>query len=603
MATYHAPVRDMKFVLHEMLDAEQAFSRLGFDEASADLVDHVLDEAGRFCEEAVFPTNRAGDEEGCVFENGVVRTPAGFKQAYRQLAEGGWISLACDPDYGGQGLPEALNFFVEEMLGSANVAFSLYPGLTHGAYILLHDHGEDELKRRFLPKMVDGTWTGTMCLTEPHCGTDLGLIRTKAVPREDGSYGLSGTKIFITCGEHDLAENIIHLVLAKLPDAPAGTRGISLFLVPKFLPDDDGAPGDRNGATCVSIEHKMGINGSSTCEMSFEDATGWLVGEPHGGLRAMFTMMNHERVAVGIQGLSCAETAYQSAADYARERLQGRAPGGARFPDRAADPIIVHPDVRRMLLTTRAFTEGARALVGWTALRIDESERERDGEARERAADLVALMTPVVKAFLTDLGSECCNLCLQVFGGHGYIREWGIEQLVRDVRISQIYEGTNGVQAMDLIGRKLPMHGGRLIERYFEELERFIEECRAQADADGGASGCDAGEFLEPLASARDTLVETTRWIQEESRSDPALPGAVAVEYLHLLGLVALAHMWAWAAQAASARADGDGREFYAAKLATARFYMHRMLPRAAGLAAGIRGGSRPLMELEVEAF
>ncbi|NIR32484.1 MAG: acyl-CoA dehydrogenase [Gammaproteobacteria bacterium] len=593
MAVYKAPLREMRFVLHEMLDAERTFKSLGFEEATRDVIDAILEEAGKLSEEVIFPTNRTGDEEGCVFENGVVRTPSGFKEAYRLLSEGGWTALACDPAYGGQGLPETLSFFVDEMVGSANVALSLYPGLTHGAYVCLNEVASDDIKRTYLPKMVQGAWSATMCLTEPHCGTDLGMVKTKAVPDGNGAYKLSGTKIFITGGEHDLTENIIHLVLAKLPDAPPGTKGISMFLVPKFLVTEDGAPGERNSVFCGSIEHKMGIKGSATCVLNFDEATGYLVGEPHGGLPAMFKMMNHERVKVGMQGLSLAEVAYQSAAQYARERLQGRSPSGAKSPDQPADPIIVHADVRRMLLTARAYNEAARALAAWVATHLD-AHRHADPAAREEAEDVVALLTPVIKAFFSDYGSEVCNLCLQVFGGHGYIAEWGMEQLVRDVRIAQLYEGANGIQAKDLVGRKLPMHEGRLVKRYFERLERFVAENRS----DGRMT-----EFLDPLANALSTLSEVTQWVARESRRDPEVAAAAATDYLRMMGLVSLAWMWAWMAKLAMAQKGGEDESFYKAKLAVARFYMQRLLPQVETLRATITAGSHSIMELEADAF
>jgi alkylation response protein AidB-like acyl-CoA dehydrogenase len=590
MAIYKAPLREMRFVLHELLQAEHAFSQLpGFEEATTDVMDAILEEAGRFSEEVIFPTNRTGDEEGCTFENGVVRTPTGFKEAYKLLSEGGWTSLACDPVYGGQGLPETLNFLVDEMIASANVSLSLYPGLTHGAYVCLSEVASEAIKRTFLPKMVKGTWSATMCLTEPHCGTDLGLVRTKAEPDGNGAYRISGTKIFSTGGEHDLTENIIHLVLAKLPGAPEGTKGISMFVVPKFLVNDDGSLGARNSVSCGSIEHKMGIKGSATCVLNFDEATGYLVGQPHGGMPAMFKMMNHERIKVGMQGLSLAEVAYQSAVQYARERLQGRSLTGPKFPNQAADPIIVHGDVRRMLLTARAYNEAARALAAWVAMRLD-AHRHPDAAAREEAADLVALLTPVIKAFFSDYGSEACNLCLQVLGGHGYISEWGVEQLVRDARIAQLYEGTNGVQAKDLVGRKLSMHDGRLIKRYLQLLEHFVAENRGEAHL---------SEFLDPLASAVKTLTDTTAWLAREARRDPETAGAAATDYLRMMGLVSLAWMWSWMAKVAL---EKEGA-FYRAKLTTARFYMQRLLPQVKTLEATIASGSRALMDMDADAF
>lgn len=584
----------MQFVLHELLEAETEFRALGFDEASSDVIDAILEEGAKFCESVIFPTNRVGDAEGCRFENGKVTTPGGFREAYKALCEGGWMSLACDTDYGGQGLPNTLSVFFEEMLQSANMAFSLYPGLTRGAYVAMKAHASEELKQRYLPKMVEGTWSGAMALTESHCGTDLGMLRTRAEPQEDGSFHLNGTKIFITGGEHDLAENIIHLVLARLPEAPQGTKGISMFLVPKFLLNEDGSLGRRNGLSCGSIEHKMGIKGASTCVMNYENAKGWLVGEPHRGLHAMFSMMNHERIMVGQQGLSQAEVAYQSAADYARERVQGRAPTGAKFPDQPADPIIVHPDVRRMLLNSRALSEGARALLGWVALLTDREERHPDAEEREAAEDLVALLTPVVKAYFTDMGTEACNNCLQVFGGHGYIEEWGMEQLVRDVRISQIYEGANGVHAMDLVGRKLPMHRGRLVRRYLDLLNAFVEEHGRDDKLE---------EFTAPLGEAVKRLAEATAWLAEAAPKNPDEAGAAAYDYLRLMALTAIGHMWANSARVAVNKVDGDNTGFYQAKLATARYYMKRVMPQTTALLASLTSGSDTLMALDAEAF
>jgi len=451
MQCYQAPLRDMRFVLHEVIGSEELAGLPGLEELSPPLIDSILEEAARLASEVLLPVNASGDVEGCRLENGVVRTPSGFKAAYEQFRAGGWCGLAADPAHGGQGLPESVNKLVEEMICSANLAFSLYPGLTHGAYQALRDHGSEELKARFLPRMVDGTWSGTMCLTEAHCGTDLGLLRTRAVPQADGSYRISGNKIFISAGEHDLTENIVHLVLARLPDAPAGSRGISMFLVPKFVPGADGGPGARNGVVCTAIEHKMGIKASATCQISFEDATGWLVGAPHRGLQAMFTMMNSERLSVGIQGLGVSEAAYQGAVQYARERQQGRSVAGVKHPELPADPIIVHPDVRRMLLTMRAYAEGCRALSGWVARALDIAERGQEPAAKREAEDFTALMTPVVKALFTDLGFEAASLAVQVYGGHGFIRDHGMEQYVRDARISMLYEGTNGIQALDLV--------------------------------------------------------------------------------------------------------------------------------------------------------
>ena len=596
MQTYKAPLRDMRFVLHELHDSASLAQLRGLEEISADLMDSILEEAAKVAEEVLLPTNAPGDEIGCVLENGVVRTPRGFKQAYDIFRQGGWTSLAADPKYGGQGLPESLNKLVEEMICSANLAFSLYPGLTHGAYQAIASHASDELKDTYLPKMVDGTWSGTMCLTEAHCGTDLGMLRTRAVPQADGSYKVSGSKIFISAGDHDLTENIIHLVLARLPDAPRGTRGISLFLVPKFIPTTDGRPGARNGVVCTALEHKMGIKGSATCQLTFEDATGWLVGSLNKGLATMFTMMNSERLSVGIQGLGVAETSYQSAVAYARDRIQGRSLSGAKATDKAADPIIVHPDVRRMLLTIRAYTEGCRALGVWVARELDEMERSEDPDARRRAEDFTALMTPIVKALFTDLGFEATNIGMQVYGGHGYIRDHGMEQLVRDARISMLYEGTNGIQALDLVGRKLPQGAGRMLRTFFHPVSEFIE-------ANGDHK--QLGGMIKGFGKAFGALQLATGQIAATGMADPEEAGAAATEYLRLFGLVALGFMWARAAVIAAdklARGDGDAA-FYKAKLTTARFYMERILPQAGGLLIAIKAGKGAMMEMDEAAF
>ena len=595
MPTYQAPLRDMQFVLHELLGAEREFAALpGYEETTRDLIDPVLEEAAKLCENVMSPLSRVGDQEGCTFEDGAVRTPTGFRDAYRAYVGGGWGGLTCNPEFGGQGLPHTLGVFVEEMLQSSNMALALYTGLTHGACIALDKHGSDDLRRRYLPKLVDGTWSGVMCLTESHCGTDLGLLRTRAEPTDDGRYRVTGTKIFITGGEHDLSENIVHFVLARLPDAPPGVKGISMFLVPKFLIGEDGSRGERNTVHCGSIEHKMGIKGASTCVMNYEGAIGYLVGEPHRGMRAMFSMMNYERLMVGQQGLSLAEAAYQNAAAYARERLQGRSLKGPAAPDLPADPIIVHPDVRRMLLTTRAYNEAARALLGWVSLQVDRSTHHPDPAVREQADDAVALFTPVIKAFLTDCGFESCHLCQQVFGGHGYISEWGMEQLVRDVRIAQIYEGTNGIHALDLAGRKLPMHGGRAIRSYIEGVSTFVAERRGKPELE---------EFVEPLGAALARLTQATQWLSEAAAENPDEVGAASYDYLRLLGLVAFGRMWAESAEIALANQEGDNTGFYRAKLATARFFVRRLLPNTASLLATLSAGADSVMALEAEAF
>ncbi|NKC16034.1 MAG: acyl-CoA dehydrogenase [Gammaproteobacteria bacterium] len=595
MATYAAPVRDLRFVLHEMLDVSNAFSELeGLEAVSDDLLDAILEEAGKLCENVLFPLYQKGDEAGCTLAHAQVTSPPGFADAYKALTEGGWTALSCAPEYGGQGLPETVKFAVEEMICSANMALSLYPGLTHGAYRALTGYASAAIKDFYLPKMVSGEWSGTMCLTESHCGTDLGLMRTRAEPQDDGSFLISGTKIFITGGEQDFTDNIIHLVLAKIPGGPPGIRGVSLFLVPKFLPDADGDPGARNPVFCGALEKKMGIKGASTCVMNFEGARGWLVGEQNKGMRAMFSMMNHERLWVGMQGLSLGVTAYQSAAEYAKERVQGRSPSGPVNAQGSADPIIVHPDVRRMLMTTRAYMEGGRALYLWVASQLDRAAHHPDPQVRAAGDKRVALLTPVVKAFLSDVGTESAIACQQVFGGHGYIREWGMEQIVRDARITQIYEGTNGVQAMDLVGRKLPMEGGAVMRDYLDEL-------RAAADSHAGTAAM--VEFIAPFRSALARLEEAFDWLMERAATDPSAPGASATEFLRLMGLTGLAHMWVAAAATALEKMEGDNTGFYAAKLTTARFFMQRLLPQGMALLASIRAGSESLMALEAEAF
>jgi alkylation response protein AidB-like acyl-CoA dehydrogenase len=594
MADYKAPLRDMRFVLYELMDGE-ALARLpGYEEFSRDLVDPILEEAAKFCESVLHPLNRSGDEEGCRFENGTVRTPAGFPDAYRRFREAGWTAMGCEAADGGQPLPKAVGVLVQEMICATNLSFGIYPGLSHGAYQALRGHASPELKQRYLAKLVDGTWTGTMCLTEPQCGTDLGLLRTKAVAQPDGSWRLTGTKIFISAGEHDLAENIVHLVLARLPDAPRGIKGISLFVVPKHLPRDDGTPGLRNGVWCGAIEHKMGIKASSTCLLNFEDATGWLVGEPHKGMRAMFTMMNAARLSVGVQGLGLAEASYQGAVAYARERLQGRALSAPKHPERPADPIVVHPDVRRMLLTQRAIVEGCRALAVWTARHLDLQQRQPDPTARLEAEDFVALMTPVVKALLTDLGFDATNLGVQVLGGHGYIHEHGMEQYVRDCRITQIYEGTNGIQALDLVGRKLGLNAGRSLRRFFHPVSAYLED---------KATDASLAEFVRPLAKAFIRLQQATAEVARVGLDDPDEAGAAASDYLRLFGLTALAYLWTRMAEVALAKQDDDSGGFYAAKLATARFFVDRLLPQTGALFSVIMRGGRSIRAFKDAAF
>ncbi|OHT20329.1 acyl-CoA dehydrogenase C-terminal domain-containing protein [Edaphosphingomonas haloaromaticamans] len=596
MQVYDAPLRDMRFVLNE-LHQDDGFGDLpALAEFTPDLTDAVLEEAARFAREVLLPINRSGDEEGCHIDNGIVRTPAGFREAYSAFREGGWTALAADPEWGGQGLPETVNKLVEEMICGANISFGLYPGLTHGATTAIESHAADELKQAYLPKMVSGEWTGTMCLTEAHCGTDLGLLRTKAVPQANGSYRITGSKIFISAGDHDLTENIIHLVLARLPDAPRGVKGISLFLVPKYLPGADGTPGQANGVSCANIEHKMGLKASATCQMNFEDSTGWLVGAPNKGMEAMFTMMNTERVSVGVQGLGVGEAAYQAAVWYARERIQGRSLSGPKRPDLAADPIIVHPDVRRMLMTMRAYNEGCRAVGNWVSRAIDAERHSEDAEVRQHAADFVALMTPVVKALFTDYGFETANLAVQTYGGHGYIRESGVEQYARDARITMIYEGTNGIQALDLVGRKLPANMGRLLRTFFHPVSAFIEE--------NGGEG-PLKRMVEGLQQAFGALQLSTAKIAEKGMKDPEEAAAAATDYLRLLGLVAMGYCFAKAAKIAAAKLaeGGDDAAFYQAKIATAAFFFDRILPQTSACFLAIKAGKKSMMGLDEAAF
>ena len=597
MATYTAPLRDIRFVMHELLDSSTLSALPGYDHATPELMDAVIEEAAKLAQNVLFPLNLSGDAEGCTFENGVVRTPAGFKDAYTKMIEGGWTSLACDPDYGGQGMPKLVSTVFEEMVSSANTAFGMYPGLSHGAYRALHTHGTSELKQKYLPKLVDGTWSGTMCLTEPQCGTDLGLIRTKAEPNGDGSFRITGTKIFISAGEHDLTENILHLVLAKLPGAPAGTRGISLFLVPKFLPAEDGRPGIRNGVACGSIEHKMGIKASATALLNFDGAQGWLVGRENSGMRCMFTMMNAARLAVGMQGLGLAETSYQSAAAYARDRRQGKSVGGKTDKSQAADPIIVHPDVRRMLLESRSMTEAGRALSYWCGMELDRAERHPDPAQRQEADDLVALLTPILKSALTDLGSDAANAAVQVHGGHGYIHEWGVEQLVRDARIAQIYEGTNGIQALDLVGRKLGQDAGRLLRRFFHPVSAFLEAHAADAAL---------AEFVGPTAKAFSRLQQATMVVAQRGMAKPEEAAAAATDFLKLFALVAMGFMWCRMAEVAQSRlaagANGEAA-FYQAKLDVGAFFMARVLPRHSSHFQAVMAGGDTLMRLPEAAF
>lgn len=586
MPQYKAPIRDFQFALNEWLEIGQYSKLKGFEDLT--IVDPIMDESARFCEEVLFPLNQVGDKQGLKFDKGNVTLPDGFKDAYNTYVQSGWPSFSCDPKYGGQGLPNVINTPLIEMICSANLSFGLLPGLTHGAYSALDHFGTDEQKMTYLPKMISGEWTGIMGLTEPQSGTDLGLITTRATPNDDGSYGITGTKIFISCGEHDVAPNIIGLVLAKLPDAPPGVKGISLFVVPKIMVNKDGTLGERNTVSCGSIEHKMGIHASPTCVMNYENAKGWLVGDKHKGLRAMFTMMNEARILVGLQGLGVAEVAYQNALSYCKERLQGRALKGAKFPDKAADPITVHPDIRRMLLTMRSFTEGARVLALWVSLKVDITKNTKDETERVEADDFVQLMTPVVKAYLTDGGTDTASIAMQCLGGYGYIKEYGLEQYMRDARICQIYEGTNGIQALDLVGRKLPAHTGRYLRRFFHLVSEFVEENR-----DDKAMA----EYTKPLYQGLKSLQSGALWIAQKSLSNPDEAAGASVDFLRMFGHVALGYIWTRTAQIAMKKLKEGTEEklFYESKIATARFFLNKILPEHYSLLAKLTAGVKNL--------
>jgi butyryl-CoA dehydrogenase len=584
----------MLFAYYELHQGEALRQLPGFEELDRETLESILEEAGRFASDKLLPLNRPGDEQGCRWEAGRVTTPEGFKEAYQAFVEAGWSSITFDPAYGGQGLPKSLYMLVDEMICACNLSFSLYPGLTNGAYGVLESFADPTFKARYLPQMATGAWSGSMCLTEPHCGSDLGLLRTRAQPTDDGSYRITGTKIFITAGEHDLSDNIIHLVLARLPDAPDGIKGVSLFVVPKILPEEAEGLGEPNKLSCGAIEHKMGIKASATCVLNFDAAKGWLVGEPHKGMRAMFKMMNTERLATGIQGLGIAEAAYQNAVAYASERLQGRSPNGVQQPAAAADPLTVHPDIRRMLLTMRALTEGCRALSVWVAQQIDLASRATDAAQVQQAEELVALLTPVVKAFFTDTGFEVSNLGLQVYGGHGYIREHGMEQLVRDARIGQIYEGTNGVQAMDLAGRKLPMADGALIERLLGPLQDYLKAKQGEARMQ---------EFTAPLDRVGKLLRMASTTLLQRAAVNRAETGAGASDFLQLVGLTALAFMWSRMAEIGLTQRDGKEALFYQAKVQTARFFMQRILPRSEAHYRAIDAGADCMMDFDDRAW
>ena len=592
MADYQAPLRDMSFVLNEVFEAGKLWAQLPdlAETVDQDTATAILEEAGKVAVGSIAPINRSGDEEGCTWNNGAVTTPQGFMEAYATYAAGGWVGVGGDPQFGGMGMPKMITAQIEEMINSANLSFGLYPMLTAGACLSIHAHASAELKEKYLPNMYDGSWAGSMCLTEPHAGTDLGIIRTKAEPQADGSYKITGTKIFITGGEHDLTDNIIHLVLAKLPDAPAGAKGISLFLVPKIMVNEEGALGERNSLSCGSIEHKMGIQGSATCVMNFDNASGYIIDAPNKGLAAMFTMMNYERLGVGIQGLALGERSYQSAIEYAKDRIQSRAPTGTVAPEKPADPIIVHPDVRRMLLTMKALNEGGRAFSSYVAMQLDIAKYSEEAEASKRAEELVALLTPIAKAFLTDMALESTIHGQQIFGGHGYIREWGQEQLIRDCRITQIYEGTNGIQSLDLAGRKIVANGGLFYQHFSDEVKAFIT-----------AADSNLAEFTQPLTAAIENLDDLTAWLLEQAKNNPNEIGAASVEYLHVFGYTAYAYMWAMMARAAQGKEQED--DFYTSKMGTARFFFARLLPRIQSLSSSVKAGSESLYLLDPEQF
>jgi alkylation response protein AidB-like acyl-CoA dehydrogenase len=584
----------MRFLYHELINANQLNTLPAYENFTPDIIDAILSEANKFTKDILLPLNISGDKEGCALKDGIVRTPEGFKDAYQKLCNGGWTGLAGDQKFGGQGAPASLYFLIQEMLTATNMAFSMYSGLTEGAYNAIKLHGSEEQKKTYLPKFIEGKWSGTMCLTEPQCGTDLGLIKTIASPTASEKYNITGTKIFISCGEHDLTENIIHLVLARLPNAPSGIKGISLFVVPKFLKCALSGEPERNSVVCGSIEHKMGIKASPTCVMNFDAAEGWLIGEPHKGMRAMFTMMNAARLGVGIQGLGLAEIAYQNALQYAKDRVQGRSISGPGNKMEVADPILVHPDIKRTLLIMKSISEGIRALSMWVAFNLDKSENALNVEERQEADDLVQLLTPIIKAFGTDQGFLMTNLGLQIYGGHGYIHEHGMEQFVRDARITQLYEGTNGIQALDLVGRKMSAHYGRYLRSFFHPVHSFIEENKDNKNTQ---------QFVIGLAKGFGRLQQATAFIAQRGMQNPEEAAAAASDYLNLFGYVAVAFMWAKTAQIAEKKASEDESGFYSGKLQTAQFYYDRVLPETGALLAKIMAGASSTVKIEASAF
>ena len=594
MQVYKAPLNDYKFLVKDFLNSGIADSVFKNSDLNTDDLDMILQEAAKLCEETLLPINQSGDSEGCLFKNGKVTTPKGFKEAYKSFVQNGWQGLTVEKKYGGQELPYFINMFLDEMISSSNMSFGLYPGLTSNAIDAIKKNASEEIKNLYLPKLSTGEWSGTMNLTEPHCGTDLGLTKTIALPEDDGSYKITGTKIFITCGEHDMSENIIHLVLAKTPNAPKGIKGISLFIVPKFIPQSDGNIGERNSLECGSIEKKMGVNASPTCVMHYNEAKGWLIGDLHKGMKAMFIMMNGARLMVGVQGLGMAEISYQSALYYANERLQGRSLKGSKQLDKPADPIIVHPEIRKNLLKIKTLTEGLRGLMVWTGIQVDISKLEKDKFKKQKAEDWVALMTPILKSFSTDVGLEAANLAVQIYGGHGYINDHGVEQFVRDARITTIYEGTNGIQALDLVGRKMPMHTGRLLKSFFHEVKDYLEK---------NTFNYNLSEFIPHLTKSFGRLQQVTSYIASKGIENPDEAAGPAVDYLKMFSLVAIGYVWTKYAEISANKQNDDPEGFYKAKIASGKYYMTKILPETGSLMSSILSGAKSYNEYDDNFF